>query len=98
MEVFSCDNMENICSGFIKDIGEDGLAFEVPRKLRLNGEFALKFTLPNGWYFNILSEVRYIKDGVLTISHGARFSKINNWQRENIKKYIENNYQKEVGI
>lgn len=89
IEVLSKDSDENICKGFIKNLCEEGLAFETTKRLKLDGEFKLRFTLPNGWNFDILGEIRHVNDGILTIAHGAKFTKITEKDKKNIKAYIK---------
>jgi hypothetical protein len=94
LEIFSKDSEVNVCRGFVKNLGEDGLAFETSKRLRLNGEFKLRFTLPDGWNFEIIGEIKYIKEGILTIAHGARFTKIEEKDKKAIKEYIESRRKK----
>lgn len=88
LEICSGESKKGIGKGFITNLSEGGLALEATTRLRLGDKFMLRFTLPNGWNFNILGEIVYIKEGVLTRAYGVKFKKINPELRLKVKRYV----------
>jgi c-di-GMP-binding flagellar brake protein YcgR len=77
LEICTDDNTRTIGKGFITNLSAGGMALETHKSLRLGEKLLLRFTLPNDWKFDVLSEIVYAQDGIITRAYGAKFSDIN---------------------
>ncbi len=88
LEICAQETHRSVGKGFITNLSDSGLALETMERLSLGDNFLLRFTLLNGWSFDVLGEVVYARDGVLTKAYGIEFAKINTDQRTKLKNYV----------
>lgn len=88
LEIWAKDKKKTIGKGFITNLSEGGLAIETNFRLNLGDNFLLRFTLPNGWNFDLWGDIVYINEGVLTKAYGVKFNRIETEQKSRIKRFI----------
>lgn len=93
LEICSQDKKTKMSKGFITDISELGLGMETTERLGKGNKYSLQFTLLNGWSFDLLGEIVYSREGILTKAYGVRFYDIPEQDRAKLKDYVTTRLQ-----
>ncbi|MFH1368998.1 MAG: PilZ domain-containing protein [Elusimicrobiota bacterium] len=88
LEIWSGDRKKNVGKGFITNLSEGGLALETTVRLKLKENFLLRFTLPNGWTFDLWGNILHTKPGVLIKTYGVQFKKVQAEERAKIRHFV----------
>jgi c-di-GMP-binding flagellar brake protein YcgR len=75
--------------GFITNLSEGGMGMESADHVPMNEDMIMKFTLMNGWSFEVPGKVKYSKGGVLTRAYGTQFSGLNSYDATRIRNFVE---------
>jgi hypothetical protein len=89
LEMYSGGSREQRGKGFITNLSEKGAALETSKTLYPGEKLLLRFRLPNEWKFDILGEIVYAREGVLTRAYGARFYLVSNEDACRLQQYLE---------
>lgn len=89
LEMWSEDKKKTVARGFITNLSEGGMAVETNFRLKTGENFLLRFTLPNGWNFDLWGKIVYAKEGVLTKAYGVTFKRVETEERARIKHFVK---------
>lgn len=88
LEIYSNDSRFSLGRGFITNLSEGGVAMEIHKDLRLGDRLLLRFSLDKEQAFDLLGEIVYAHDGILTKAYGARFYDLNPDTSDKLKNVI----------
>jgi len=94
LDVCSHASCKRLGKGFITNLSEGGMALETTERLREGEKFLLRFTLLNGWEFDLLGKIVHSRNSVFTRAYGVEFSKVNPEATAKIKNYIRARIEK----
>lgn len=89
LEMYSDKHSKVLARGFVMNLSEGGLAMEAAESVRLREDMLLRFTLMNGWSFEVAGQAIYAKGGVLTKAYGVEFKGVNSYDANRIKSFVE---------
>lgn len=88
LELYDHNTKTPLGKGFVTNLSEGGLALETRYKINPGEKFLFRFTLPNGWNFDVVGEVVHCSPGILTNAYGVKFLELSPDAQKKLKKYI----------
>jgi hypothetical protein len=88
LEILSPGNEMSIGKGFVTNLSETGVALETAKHFASGEKLLLRFSLPKNFLFNLVAEVKYVKEGIFSRAYGVSFESADMDSSERLRNFV----------
>jgi len=89
VQLYKGGDAEEFWNGVMKDVSEDGVAFECARSLKLNDRIIVSFQLPTGKECSLITDIKHVTKTKKGIALGACYYMAAVRDRAALRKYVQ---------